>query len=89
MRLVSHITNTDHKSGIRRKIHKSEAFIIKNFFSIDHELSRCCFLINHHAIKSTYHNLKNSEGCIEGKPGKSNHPLAPHSLLPNGVNTSI
>jgi len=89
MRLVSPITNTDHKSGIRRKTQRSNAFITKNLLSIAPELRRCCFLINHHAINNTYHNLKNSEGCIEGNPGRSSHPLAHHNLLPNGVNTSI
>ena len=89
IRLVSPITNTDHKSGIRRKIHNNNIFITKNLLSIAPELRRCCFLINHQAIKSTYPNLKNSDGCIEGNPGRSNHPLAHQSLLPNGVNTSI
>ena len=89
MRLVRPITNTDHKSGMRRKIDNNNAFITKNLLSIVPELRRCCFLINHHAINNTYHSLKNSEGCIEGKPGRSNHPLAHQSLLPNGVNTSI
>lgn len=48
------------------------------------------FLSNREEKKKTYHNLKNSAGCILGKKGRDIHHLAQLSTIPTpGTNTNI
>ena len=60
---VSHKTKALQRSGIKQNINKNIILITIN------DSSNClslfidfCFLISHPAVKSTYHNLKNSQG---------------------------
>lgn len=78
------------KSGINKKMKKKITFKIINEMKKSFVFTLSRFLINHHPKKSTYHNLKNSAGCMLGNPGISIHPLAPLSTIPiPGTNTNI
>ncbi|MEI6118528.1 MAG: hypothetical protein WCP92_04835 [bacterium] len=78
------------KSGINKNIMKNIALsnINDTKKSLVFTLSR--FLINRHHKNNTYHNLKNSAGCILPNHGIFIHPLAPLSTIPiPGINTDI
>ena len=78
------------RSGINKKTKKRSAFNMMNEMkkSLVFTLSR--FLISHALRKSTYHNLKNSAGCILPISGIFIHHLAPliTTHIP-GKNTNI
>lgn len=87
---VIHITSALPKSGMKQNITKKIIFITMYEASICLSLLIVLlFLINHHAIKSTYHNLKYSQGCILGNHLISNHHLAhQYSAHTHGINTN-
>jgi hypothetical protein len=74
---------------MKQNIAKNIAFITRN--DMNNWLSSFIsflFLISHHAINKTYHNLKNSQGCILGRCGISIHHLAQlYSAHIQGTNT--
>jgi hypothetical protein len=86
---VSQSIRTVHKSGTSKNIKNKIAFsttkAIKNSFLS----TKFLFLKSRLAKNITYHNLKNSAGCILGNQGIFIHHLAQFKTIPtHGINTA-